>query len=110
MHRLQQEIRSTFKSYDEIDGTSTRPLKYLNAVALEAMRIYPPLPFALPRVVPLGGDTVEGHFLPEGVSLDDGLAESVSKNLTVSADGRFYESARSQLGSEELSRPVGISS
>ena len=32
------------------------------------MRIYPPLPFALPRVVPAGGDTVDGHFLPEGVS------------------------------------------
>lgn len=65
---LQQEIRSAFKTYSEIDGTSTVPLKYLNAVALEAMRIYPPLPFALPRVVPAGGDTVDGHFLPEGVS------------------------------------------
>ena len=32
------------------------------------MRIFPPLPFALPRVVPAGGDTVDGHFLPEGVS------------------------------------------
>lgn len=65
---LQQEIRYAFKAYSEIDGTSTVPLKYLNAVALEAMRIYPPLPFALPRVVPAGGDTVDGHFLPEGVS------------------------------------------
>jgi cytochrome P450 len=65
---LQQEIRSAFKTYSEIDGTSTIPLKYLSAVALEAMRIYPPLPFALPRVVPAGGDTVDGHFLPEGVS------------------------------------------
>lgn len=30
--------------------------------------MYPPLPFALPRVVPEGGDTVDGHFLPAGVS------------------------------------------
>ncbi|KAH8635732.1 hypothetical protein IG631_11133 [Alternaria alternata] len=32
------------------------------------MRIYPPLPFPLPRVVPQGGDIVDGHFIPEGVS------------------------------------------
>lgn len=76
LQRLQQEIRSAFKTYDEIDGTSTQPLKYLNAVALEAMRIYPPLPFALPRVVARGGDTVEGHFLPEGVSIGNALLSS----------------------------------
>ena len=30
--------------------------------------MYAPLPFALPRVVPDGGDTVDGHLLPAGVS------------------------------------------
>lgn len=75
--RLQQEIRSAFKSYEEINGNSTQSLQYLNAVALEAMRIYPPLPFALPRVVPPGGDIVDGHWLPEGVSF-----------------GNFYQAAR----------------
>ena len=39
----------------------------MHAVILEGLRIYPPLPFALPRVVPEGGATVNGHFLPEGV-------------------------------------------
>ena len=67
MSKLQTEIRTAFSSYDQIDATSTIPLKYLHAVALEGMRIYAPLPFALPRVVPEGGDTVEGHFLPAGV-------------------------------------------
>lgn len=114
MHRLQQEIRSAFKSYDEIDGTSTQPLKYLNAVALEAMRIYPPLPFALPRVVPPGGDTVEGHFLPEGVSIGNPLPSLLTEPafrmiLTfISTDGRFREPARGQLGCEEFPRSVGI--
>ncbi|KAI1380476.1 benzoate 4-monooxygenase cytochrome P450 [Hypoxylon crocopeplum] len=28
-----------------------------------------PLPFALPRVVPEGGDTVDGHFLPGGMTV-----------------------------------------
>jgi cytochrome P450 len=66
--RLQTEIREAFNSYQEIDGTSTTSLLYLNAVILEAMRVYPPLPFPLPRVVPQGGDIVDGHFIPEGVS------------------------------------------
>ena len=65
---LLEEIRSSFASYDEINAASTAKLRYLNAVALEGLRIFPPLPLALPRVVPEGGDTVAGHFLPAGVS------------------------------------------
>ncbi|KAI1281081.1 cytochrome P450 [Xylaria sp. FL0933] len=67
--KLQEEIRSTFRSYDEINAQSTLPLKYLNAVIYEGMRIYSPLPFALPRVVPEGGDTVDGYFIPGGVTV-----------------------------------------
>lgn len=67
MRTLQEEVRSAFESYGDIDAGSTASLKYLKAVAQEAMRIYPPLPFALPRVVPKGGATVDGNFLPGGV-------------------------------------------
>ncbi|KAI3338273.1 cytochrome P450 [Ustulina deusta] len=66
MKALQEEIRSSFNSYDEITGKSTQRLRYLKAVMLEAMRIYPPLPFALPRVVPSPGESVAGSFLPGG--------------------------------------------
>ncbi|KAI0415912.1 cytochrome P450 [Xylaria grammica] len=66
MRKLQGEVRSSFNSYDEINGKSTQRLRYMKAVMLEAMRIYPPLPFATPRVVPLGGEPVDGHFLPGG--------------------------------------------
>ncbi|TRX98022.1 hypothetical protein FHL15_001232 [Xylaria flabelliformis] len=62
--KLQNEVRTSFKSYEEIQGNSTQRLKYMKAVIAEGMRIYPPLPFALPRVVPAGGDVVDGHFLP----------------------------------------------
>jgi cytochrome P450 len=67
LEKLQQEIRTSFDSYDEIDSASTAPLKYLNAVCQEGMRIYAPLPFALPRVVSDQGNIVDGHFLPPGV-------------------------------------------
>ena len=66
--KLQDEIRRAFKSYDEIDAKSTSSLKYLHAVCLEGMRIYAPLPFALPRIVPQGGDSVDGYQLPANVS------------------------------------------
>lgn len=66
--KLRKEIHSAFSSYEEINSTSASKLKLVNAICLEAMRMYPPLPFALPRVVPQGGDTVDGHMLPEGVS------------------------------------------
>ena len=65
--RLQTEIRTSFKSYGEINAQSTARLKYLQAVVLEGLRMYPPLPFALPRVVPEGGDVVDGRFVPGGV-------------------------------------------
>lgn len=67
MNRLQTEIRNTFTRYEEINAASTTSLLYLRAVAQEAMRVFPPLPFALPRVVPAGGSTVDGHYLPGGV-------------------------------------------
>jgi cytochrome P450 len=66
--KLRTEIRGAFSSYEEIDSASASKLKLVNAICLEAMRMYPPLPFALPRVVPPGGATVDGHMIPEGVS------------------------------------------
>ena len=65
---LRDEIDSAFNTYDDITANAASNLKYLHAVALESMRIYAPLPFALPRVVPEYGDTVDGHALPAGVS------------------------------------------
>ncbi|KAF4461595.1 benzoate 4-monooxygenase cytochrome p450 [Fusarium albosuccineum] len=66
LKKLQEEVRNNFRSYQEIDNASTASLPYLNAVILEGMRMYPPLPFPLPRVVPEGGDTIDGHFIPAG--------------------------------------------
>ncbi|KAI0543351.1 benzoate 4-monooxygenase cytochrome P450 [Xylaria curta] len=65
--KLRQEVQSNFRRYEDINGRSTQALPYLKAVILESMRIYPPLPFALPRVVPKGGAEVDGHFLPTDV-------------------------------------------
>jgi cytochrome P450 len=84
-----QEIRDRFERFEDINSTAALQLKYLHALALEAMRIYPPLPLALPRVVPKGGDTVDGHFVAEGVTTDPypfGLNLPNSKQTIVSVN------------------------
>lgn len=66
--KLKAEIRGRFARYEDITAASTTDLPYLNAVLSESMRIMPPVSWAASRVVPAGGDTVDGYFLPAGVS------------------------------------------
>ena len=69
MAKITSEIRSAFSSSDEIDLFNVGKLKYTLAVLDETMRIYPPVPTPAARVVPKGGDTVAGEFLPEGTTI-----------------------------------------
>ncbi|KAI0843117.1 benzoate 4-monooxygenase cytochrome P450 [Hypoxylon sp. FL0890] len=69
LEKLTAEVRGSFKRYSDITYSSTTPLQYLHAIILEGMRIYPPVPFALPRIVPEGGDIVDGCFLPGGATV-----------------------------------------
>lgn len=74
--RVQEEVRNAFNSYEDINGSSTAGLRYLHTICLEAMLIFPPLPLGLPRVVPKGGATMDGYFVPEGVSFQSAGRES----------------------------------
>jgi cytochrome P450 len=69
LHRLTQELRSTFKQEEDINVASTSNLSYLNAVIDEGMRLCPPVAIAIPRIVPKGGDTVCGQWVPEDVCI-----------------------------------------
>ena len=64
---LVEEIRSTFEKTEDITITNTAGLPYLNAVINEGLRVYPPVPSNMPRIVPNGGATVCGQWLPSGV-------------------------------------------
>ncbi|KAF4627578.1 hypothetical protein G7Y89_g10576 [Cudoniella acicularis] len=69
-NKLQQEIRKTFSDIKEISGgTKLSSCKYLRACIDEVMRINPPGPSELPRVVLQGGLEVEGQFFPEGTNI-----------------------------------------
>jgi cytochrome P450 len=67
--RLAHEIRSSFQHEEEININSAAPLRYLRAVLEESMRLYPPVPAALPRMVPEPGQIICDRFVPSGTSV-----------------------------------------
>lgn len=68
MRRLQQEIRDTFASAEDITLAAMPKLPYLHAVILEAMRLQPVAPVSVPREVDRPGTVICGHEIPVGVS------------------------------------------
>lgn len=65
---LVKEIRESFHREQDVTLDALRKLPYLTAVINEGLRLCPPIPWMLPRVVPEPGDTVCGVWLPGGVS------------------------------------------
>lgn len=66
--RLSDEVRSAFKTEDEIDILSVSRLEYMSAVINEALRLHPPAAGTVPRTIHEEGDIIAGHFIPPGVS------------------------------------------
>lgn len=69
MERLTKEIRSTFSTVQDLDLDVLAGLKYLDAVLQEGLRMVPPVPIALPRVVPQGGAQINEHWIPGGTTV-----------------------------------------
>jgi cytochrome P450 len=70
--KLQAEIRNAFDTAGNITGESTNRLPYLKAVIEESLRMYPPVGLGGPRYSP--GSTVDGYYIPEGVSFFLGVS------------------------------------
>lgn len=66
--KLKQEIRSTFKSADDITLAIAHELPYLSACLEENLRIFPPAPIGFLREIQQGGDVIDGKQVPGGVS------------------------------------------
>ncbi|KAI8321113.1 putative cytochrome P450 monooxygenase [Martensiomyces pterosporus] len=70
-----QEVRSTFLRHHLIRYTEGRSkLPYLEACLYESMRIRSIAGLFMPRVVPKGGATFQGHYLPEGTQIGLSIA------------------------------------
>ncbi|KAI1365840.1 cytochrome P450 [Xylaria arbuscula] len=65
LRKLEQEVRSAFKSDEEITLLSVGNLSYMLACLNESLRQYPPVAGGLPRWAPKGGAVIGGKFVPE---------------------------------------------
>lgn len=68
LEKLNKEVRSAFKSADEITIASVSRLPYLLACLNEGLRRYPPAVSNLPRDVHEGGEMIAGEWVHENVS------------------------------------------
>ncbi|KAJ4249831.1 hypothetical protein NW762_012174 [Fusarium torreyae] len=64
--KLHAELEGAFPNPDDMTYTELEKLPYLNAVIKEGFRLSYGILHHLPRVVPQGGATFNGYFLPEG--------------------------------------------
>ena len=71
LRKLEREIRNTFQMDSDITLRALQNLPFLNAVIWEGLRLCNPVAGGILRIVPKGGDTVCGYFLPGGVSIVD---------------------------------------
>ena len=67
--RVSKEIRSCFPSTDSITGSKLSTLRYLRACVDETMRLCPPKASSLPREVQTGGITLDGIYVPKGMTV-----------------------------------------
>lgn len=68
MKHLVAEIRETFPTRESITMQKLASLEFLNACIDEALRLYPPLPIGMPRIVPAQGAVICDEEIPGGVS------------------------------------------
>ncbi|KAK8061941.1 hypothetical protein PG994_008307 [Apiospora phragmitis] len=63
---LTKQIRSLFKHEIEVTLQRTAGIEYLNACIQEALRLYPPVPVGVPRVVAKAGEHIGGQWVAPG--------------------------------------------
>ncbi|KAI0460444.1 cytochrome P450 3A13 [Xylaria acuta] len=95
--RLQEElVANPDVSFDK--------LPYLDAVVLEGLRCFPPIPMSLPRYVPQGGRTIDDYFIPEHTIVSS-QAYSVHRiNQEVFPQSNLFNPERWLEGKGELDR------
>lgn len=85
MQRLVEEIRTAFRSSEDMTLFTVSKLEYASAILEETMRLYPPVPGQVSRVTPKGGALVCGKFLPQDVCV---LPAYLSQQVASDADAQ----------------------
>lgn len=69
MANLTGDIRSACQYDEGITMERLSQIPYLHACIEEGLRVYPPVPIGLPRIVPQGGSTICDNLVPGGTSI-----------------------------------------
>ncbi|KAF7945147.1 hypothetical protein EAE96_009926 [Botrytis aclada] len=69
LQNLAIELRTAFRTQEDLTLHSLASSKYLNAVLEEGLRMYPPAPTTLYRIVPEGESLVAGQYVSGGTSV-----------------------------------------
>ncbi|KAK2609494.1 hypothetical protein N8I77_002991 [Diaporthe amygdali] len=67
--RLVKEIRDALETDEDVRWEKVRDLRYLEATIHEALRLFPPSPASQQRMVPRGGATIDGYYVPAGTTV-----------------------------------------
>jgi cytochrome P450 len=67
MTKVVKEVRETFETEEDINFASASRLNYMLAVLNESLRIYPPVPAGIPRVIEDQGAMIAGRWVPPHV-------------------------------------------
>ncbi|KAG6353551.1 hypothetical protein INS49_005513 [Diaporthe citri] len=69
LEKLTSMIRKEFSTPQDINSKMLARMSYLTAVFSEALRIYPPVAGATPRLTPPEGSQIDGQYIPGNMSV-----------------------------------------
>lgn len=93
-HEVQEAIKDGRVSHQPIKIEEAKRLPYLQAVIYEGMRMRAPAPGLYPKVVPAGGDTLCGKFVPEGTAIGMNTSALLASTKLFGEDANLFRPER----------------
>lgn len=97
-NRLKQEIKEALKdgrvTHQPIRIEESKRLPFLQAVIYEGLRMRPPAPGLYAKVVPAGGDTLCGKFVPEGTAIGMNTSAMLADTSLFGEDANLFRPER----------------
>lgn len=87
------------------DPRSIDALPLLNAILKEVLRLYPPSPATLTRVIPPSGTTIEGYFIPGNIVIGTS-AQCMHQNAAVFPEPQEFKPERWLVEDEEKKKEM----
>jgi cytochrome P450 len=94
VNRLRRELAAADTTRPVIRDAEAKAIPYLQACIKEGLRIYPPAAGLMEKVVPAGGDTVDGKFVPAGTKMGVSLWGIMRYEATWGPDADQYRPER----------------